>query len=56
MVKLKEHEARLQIISEVANYIMRFADYSTEDVFRIPLDIMKSLKNGIIPHKEDKDE
>lgn len=56
-MKIKElqmeiKELRLRTINEVALYIMEFADYTTLDTFHIPLDIMKSLINGVIPYQE----
>ena len=46
---IKEEQKRLGTINEVAQFIMRFADYSTLDTFHIPLEVMKSLINGVIP-------
>lgn len=48
----KDYQMRLRIINEVAQFIMGFADYSDLDTFHIPMEVMKSLINGVIPDKE----
>ena len=54
MKELEKHELRKRTISEVARFIMRYADYSTIDVFRIPLDVMRKLAGeGEIPYSEE---
>ena len=52
MKRYEANQLQLRTINEVARFIMRYADYADLDTFRIPLDIMKSLINGIIPYSE----
>ena len=50
---MKERENRKGIISEVARFIMNFADYSDKDTFHIPIEVMKLLICGIIPEIDE---
>jgi len=47
-----QERVRRGIISEVGRFIMNFAEYSTLDTFHIPLEVMKSLFNGVIPYDD----